>query len=146
MAQKRVVSGTVVDGPAAVADGDSRADRMDRAERTDRGASDDDDEPKEDKPKPKDEAARSGTSPKKEPPSKPLVERASTVPNLDPNVFGYYWEPTPGAAPEWHVFAGDPALFRATLADALLNKRMTRLYFSASGIWVQVPLPPINSI
>jgi hypothetical protein len=68
------------------------------------------------------------------------------VPALDSGIFGYYWEPNPGAAPEWHVFAGDPALFRAALADALLNKRMTRLYFSASGIWVQVPLPPINSI
>lgn len=83
---------------------------------------------------------------KKAPPEKPLTERASTVPALDSGIFGYYWEPNPGAAPEWHVFAGDPALFRAALADALLNKRMTRLYFSASGIWVQVPLPPINSI
>lgn len=70
---------------------------------------------------------------------KPLVERASTVPKLD-LAFGYYWE-VEGEPPKWHTFAGNPAIFRQALADALLNKRMTRLYFAADGIWLEMPIP-----
>ena len=33
---------------------------------------------------------------------------------------------------------------RRALADALLNKRMTRLYFAADGIWVEMPIPQIK--
>jgi hypothetical protein len=52
--------------------------------------------------------------------TKPLVERASTVPQLD-LAFGYYWEPEPGSQPQWHTFVGNPEIFRRALADALLN-------------------------
>ena len=75
--------------------------------------------------------------------SKPLVERASTVPQLD-LAFGYYWEPEPGSKPEWHTFVGRPDIFRQALADSLLNKRMTRLYFAADGVWVELPIPQIK--
>ena len=75
--------------------------------------------------------------------SKPLVERASTVPQLD-LAFGYYWEPEPGSKPEWHTFVGQPEIFRRALADALLSKHMTRLYFAADGIWVEMPIPQIK--
>lgn len=73
---------------------------------------------------------------------KPLVERASTVPKLD-LAFGYYWE-VEGKQPEWNTFVGHPEIFRQALADALLNKRMTRLYFAADGIWVEMPIPQIK--
>ena len=75
--------------------------------------------------------------------TKPLVERASTVPQLD-LAFGYYWEPEPGSQPQWHTFVGNPEIFRRALADALLNKRMTRLYFSADGVWGELPIPQIK--
>jgi hypothetical protein len=75
--------------------------------------------------------------------TKPLVERASTVPQLD-LAFGYYWETEPGSQPQWHTFVGNPEIFRRALADALLNKRMTRLYFSADGVWVELPIPQIK--
>jgi hypothetical protein len=75
--------------------------------------------------------------------TKLLVERASTVPQLD-LAFGYYWEPEPGSQPQWHTFVGNPEIFRRALADALLNKRMTRLYFSADGVWVELPIPQIK--
>jgi len=75
--------------------------------------------------------------------TKPLVERASTVPQLD-LAFGYYWEPEPGSQPQWHTFVGNPEIFRRALGDALLNKRMTRLYFSADGVWVELPIPQIK--
>lgn len=81
-------------------------------------------------------------TPAEKQPAKPLVERASTIPALDPYTFGYYWEVEPGK-PEWHIFAGNPNTFRQVLADGLLNRRMTRLYFSANGIWVEVPLPQL---
>jgi len=73
---------------------------------------------------------------------KPLVERASTVPKLD-LAFGYYWE-VEGKQPEWFTFAGRPDIFRQALADALLNRRMTRLYFAADGIWIEMPIPQIK--
>jgi hypothetical protein len=73
---------------------------------------------------------------------KPLVERASTVPKLD-LAFGYYWE-AEGKQPAWHTFVGHPEIFRQALADALLNRRMTRLYFAADGIWIQMPIPQIK--
>lgn len=95
---------------------------------------------------PDSDSKKKDDAPAAPPDKKPLVERASTVPALDAGVFGYYWEPTAGATPEWHVWNGDPSLFRTALADALLNKRMTRLFFAADGVWVQVPLPPINSV
>jgi len=76
------------------------------------------------------------------PNSKPLVERASTVPKLD-LAFGYYWE-VEGKPPEWHAFIGRPDIFRQALADALLNRRMTRLYFAADGIWLEMPIPQIK--
>ncbi len=75
--------------------------------------------------------------------TKLLVERASTVPQLD-LAFGYYWEPEPGSQPQWHTFVGNPEIFRRALADALLNRRMTRLYFSADGVWVELPIPQIK--
>ena len=75
--------------------------------------------------------------------AKPLVERASTVPQLD-LAFGYYWVPESGSQPQWHTFVGNPEIFRQALADALLNKRMTRLYFSADGVWVELPIPQIK--
>ena len=75
--------------------------------------------------------------------TKLLVERASTVPQLD-LAFGYYWEPEPGSQPQWHTFVGNPEIFRRALADALLNKRMTRLYFAADGVWVELPIPQIK--
>lgn len=74
--------------------------------------------------------------------SKPLVERASTVPQLD-LAFGYYWE-VAGQPPQWHTFVGQPEIFRRALADALLSKHMTRLYFAADGIWVEMPIPQIK--
>jgi hypothetical protein len=74
--------------------------------------------------------------------TKPLVERASTVPQLD-LAFGYYWE-VEGKQPEWHTFVGHPEIFRRALADALLSKHMTRLYFAADGIWVEMPIPQIR--
>jgi hypothetical protein len=73
---------------------------------------------------------------------KPLVERASTVPTLDQS-FGYYWE-VEGQPPQWHTFVGQPEIFRRALADALLSKHMTRLYFAADGIWVEMPIPQIK--
>jgi len=73
---------------------------------------------------------------------KPLVERASTVPKLD-LAFGYYWE-VEGKPSEWHAFVGHPEVFRQALADALLNRRMTRLYFAADGIWLEMPIPQIK--
>ena len=73
---------------------------------------------------------------------KPLVERASTVPKLDLS-FGYYWE-VEGQAPQWHTFVGQPDIFRRARADALLSKHMTRLYFAADGIWVEMPIPQIK--
>jgi hypothetical protein len=73
---------------------------------------------------------------------KPLVERASTVPTLD-LAFGYYWE-VEGKPREWHTFIGRPDIFRQALADALLNRRMTRLYFAANGIWLEMPIPQIK--
>lgn len=75
-------------------------------------------------------------------PNKPLAERASTIPKLD-LAFGYYWE-VEGKPPEWLTFAGRPEVFRQVLADALLNKRMTRLYFAANGIWIELPIPQIK--
>jgi hypothetical protein len=75
-------------------------------------------------------------------PTRPLVERASTVPKLD-LAFGYYWE-VEGKPPEWHAFVGHPEVFRQALADALLNRRMTRLYFAADGIWLEMPIPQIK--
>ena len=75
--------------------------------------------------------------------TKLLVERATTVPQLD-LAFGYYWEPEPGSQPQWHTFVGNPEIFRRALADALLNKRMTRLYFAADGVWVELPIPQIK--
>lgn len=74
--------------------------------------------------------------------TKPLVERASTVPKLDQS-FGYYWE-VEGQPPQWHTFVGQPEIFRRALADALLSKHMTRLYFAADGIWVEMPIPQIK--
>lgn len=74
--------------------------------------------------------------------TKPLVERASTVPQLDQS-FGYYWE-VEGQPPQWHTFVGQPEIFRRALADALLSKHMTRLYFAADGIWVEMPIPQIK--
>ena len=73
---------------------------------------------------------------------KPLVERANTVPQLD-LAFGYYWE-ADGQPPQWHTFVGHPEIFRRALADALLNTRMTRLYFSADGVWVELPIPQVT--
>jgi hypothetical protein len=73
---------------------------------------------------------------------KPLVERASTVPTLDQS-FGYYWE-VEGQPPQWHTFVGQPEIFRRALADALMSKHMTRLYFAADGIWVEMPIPQIK--
>jgi hypothetical protein len=73
---------------------------------------------------------------------KPLVERASTVPTLD-QAFGYYWE-VEGQPPQWHTFVGQPEIFRRALADALMSKHMTRLYFAADGIWVEMPIPQIK--
>ena len=73
---------------------------------------------------------------------KPLVERASTVPKLD-LAFGYYWE-AQGKQPEWNTFSGHPEAFRQALAEALLNRRMTRLYFAADGVWIQMPIPQLR--
>ena len=73
---------------------------------------------------------------------KPLVERASTVPKLD-LAFGYYWE-AQGKQPEWNTFIGHPEAFRQALAEALLNRRMTRLYFAADGVWIQMPIPQLR--
>jgi len=60
------------------------------------------------------------------------------VPALD-MAFGYYWE-VPGEKPKWYTFTGQPAIFRTALQDALSNPRMTRLYFSVNGVWVELPL------
>jgi hypothetical protein len=76
---------------------------------------------------------------------KPLVERASTIPQLD-LAFGYYWVPQPGAKAEWHTFVGQPDIFRQALADALLNGRMQRLYFAADGVWVELPIPQLKTL
>lgn len=76
---------------------------------------------------------------------KPLVERASTIPQLD-LAFGYYWVPQPGAKAEWHTFVGQPEIFRQALADALLNGRMQRLYFAADGVWVELPIPQLKTL
>ncbi len=73
---------------------------------------------------------------------KPLTERASTIPTLD-LAFGYYWE-VGGKKPEWNTFIGHPEVFRRALAEALLNPRMTRLYFAANGVWVQMPIPQLK--
>jgi len=74
--------------------------------------------------------------------TKPLIERASTVPQLD-LAFGYYWE-VEGQPPTWHTFVGHPDIFRQALTDALRSKHMTRLYFAADGIWVELPIPQIR--
>ena len=39
---------------------------------------------------------------------------------------------------------GRPDIFRQALADSLMNKRMTRLYFAADGVWVELPIPQIK--
>ena len=30
------------------------------------------------------------------------------------------------------------------LLEALLNPRMTRLYFAANGVWIQMPIPQLK--
>ena len=86
-----------------------------------------------------DEETEEKPEPKK---TKPLVERASTIPKLD-LAFGYYWE-VEGKLPEWNTFVGHPEIFRQALADALTNRRMTRLYFAADGIWIEMPIPQLK--
>ena len=42
------------------------------------------------------------------------------------------------------MFVGHPEIFRQALADALTNRRMTRLYFAADGIWIEMPIPQLK--
>lgn len=67
------------------------------------------------------------------------IVKDRAVPELD-LTFGYYWEEIAGEEPKWHVFLGQPAIFRRALADALMNRRLKRLYFAANGVWVEMPL------
>jgi len=67
------------------------------------------------------------------------IGKDNAVPALDLS-FGYYWEEKAGEDPKFHVFHGQPAVFRRALADALLNPRLKRLYFAVNGVWVEMPL------
>lgn len=67
------------------------------------------------------------------------IGKDKAVPELD-LAFGYYWEEKAGEDPKFHVFHGQPAIFRRALADALLNPRLKRLYFAVNGVWVEMPL------
>lgn len=67
------------------------------------------------------------------------IGKDNAVPELD-LTFGYYWEEKTGEDPKFHVFHGQPTIFRRALADALLNPRMKRLYFAVNGVWVEMPL------